>query len=60
MSFASGVTLGQAAGAQAIASAAMMRLTPTPSDRLLGLKVTAAAATKQAGQIGMTLFYKAA
>jgi len=60
VSFASGVTVGQVAGAQAMASAAMMRLTPTPSDRLLGLKVTAAAATKQAGQIGMTLFYKAA
>ncbi|NDE33218.1 MAG: hypothetical protein EB017_15115 [Betaproteobacteria bacterium] len=60
VSFASGVTLGQTAAAKAIESVAMMRLAPASVDRILGLKVTTAAATKQAGQIGMTLFYKAA
>ena len=60
VSFASGVTLGQSSAAKVIESVAMMRLTPSSADRILGLKVTTAAATKQAGQIGMTLFYKAA
>jgi hypothetical protein len=60
VSFASGVTLGQSSAAKLIESVAMMRLAPSSFDRILGLKVTTAAATKQAGQIGMTLFYKAA
>lgn len=36
------------------------RIAPTDSDRIVGVKVDTAAATKQSGTIGLTLLYRAA
>lgn len=59
--WASGITASQSGTAANVTlSTAAMRLAPTSSDRLIGIKFTAAAATKAAGQVGLTLLYRAA
>ena len=40
-------------------STAAMRFAPSASDTLIGIRFTAAAATKAAGQVGLTLLYRA-
>lgn len=59
--WASGITASQNGTAVNVdLSAAAMRLAPSASDRTIGIKFTAAAATKAAGQVGLTLLYRAA
>jgi len=59
--WASGITASQS-GASAVVSlsTAAMRLAPAATDTLIGIKFTAAAATKAAGEVGLTLLYRAA
>jgi hypothetical protein len=45
--------------AQVTLSTAVMRMAASQSDRKVGIKFTAAAATKAAGQVGLTLLYRA-
>jgi hypothetical protein len=41
-------------------STAAMRLAPASTDTKIGVKFTAASATKAAGQVGLTLLYRGA
>jgi hypothetical protein len=43
-----------------VVSTAMVRTAPAAVDRKVGIKFTAASATKAAGTVGLTLLYKAA
>lgn len=60
-SWATGITAAQT-GASAIVtlSTAAMRLAASQSDTKIGVKFTAASATKAAGTMGLTLLYRAA
>ena len=58
--FASGLSVGQSAAATPVYSSTLLRLAKADGDRLLGVKWTTGAATKAAGTLGLTLFYKAA
>lgn len=59
--WASGITASQGGTAVTVdLSTAAMRLAPSVSDTKIGLKFTAASATKAAGQVGLTLLYRAA
>lgn len=59
--WASGITASQGGTAANVAlSTAAMRLAPAATDTLIGIKFTAAAATKAAGEVGLTLLYRAA
>lgn len=55
-----GDTTAQAGGATAIVSKALMRVQPSNWDRKILLDVSTAAATGQAGTIGVTLTYRSA
>ena len=57
--WASGVTVSQAGGMANPLSAALARVNATQSDRKIGIKVTTAAATAVAGNIGLTMVYRA-
>ena len=59
--WASGITASQGGTAVNVAlSTAAMRQTPPTADVRIGIKFTAAAATKAAGTVGLTLLYRAA
>jgi len=59
--WASGITASQSGAAANVAlSTAAMRLAPAATDTLIGIKFTAASATKAAGEVGLTLLYRAA
>ena len=58
--WATGITTSQAGGALNLTlTPAVMRMAATQTDRKVGIKFTAAAATKAAGQAGLTLLYRA-
>lgn len=58
--WASGITASQSGTAANVAlSTAAMRLAPAATDTIIGIKFTAAAATKAAGEVGLTLLYRA-
>lgn len=58
--WATGITTSQAGGALRLTlTPAVMRMAATQTDRKVGIKFTAAAATKAAGQVGLTLLYRA-
>ena len=58
--WATGITTSQAGGALSLTlTPAVMRMAATQTDRKVGIKFTAAAATKAAGQVGLTLLYRA-
>lgn len=55
-----GLTVAQTGGAVTPVSTALMRVLPASADRVVGLKVTTAPATPVAGQVGITMTYRAA
>ena len=57
---ASGITASRDGTAVHLVTPAMLRLAPSASDRKIGVKFTAASATKQAGTVGVTLHLHAA
>lgn len=57
---ASGITASRDGSAVHLVPPAMLRLAPSTSDRRIGVKFTAASATKRAGTVGLTLHYRAA
>lgn len=56
----SGLTVCQAGGQVQVLSKALSRVQASQSDRKIGVKFTTAAATAQAGTIGLTLLYRSA
>lgn len=58
--WAAGITASQNGTAASLVSPAMIRTAATQADRKVGIKFTAAAATKAAGTVGLTLMYRAA
>lgn len=59
--WATGITTSQTGGSvQVSMSAAAMRIAPTDADRKVGVKFTTAADTAVAGDLGLTLLYRAA
>lgn len=59
--WAAGITASQTGtSAQVTFTPTAMRFLDRAADTLLGIKFTAAAATKAAGQVGLTLLYRAA
>lgn len=56
----SSITTCQAGGQSQVLSKAISRVTASDSDRKIGLKFTAASATKAAGTVGITLVYRPA
>lgn len=58
--WAAGITASRDGTAVHLVSTAMARVTPAAEDRKVGVKFTAAAATKAAGTLGLTLLYRAA
>lgn len=56
----SGITTSQAGGQAQVVSKALSRVTASTSDRKIGVKFTTAAATAAAGELGLTLLYRAA
>lgn len=59
--WATGITASQSGASVNVAlSTAAMKMAATQTDRKVGIKFTAAAATKAAGQVGITLLYRAA
>lgn len=59
--WATGITASQGGtAAQVTLTTAVMRMAATQTDRKFGIKFTAASATKAAGQVGLTLLYRAA
>lgn len=57
---ATNVTASRDGTAVHLVTPAMLRLAASTSDRRIGVKFTAASATKQAGKVGLTLHYRAA
>ncbi|WP_316205744.1 hypothetical protein [Bradyrhizobium sp. SZCCHNS1012] len=57
-SIMSGVNVAQTGGVARPTLASAFRITRSPVDRSIGLKVRAAGATPQAGTIGLTLIYR--
>lgn len=57
--WATGVTIAQTGGAVAPLSTAVMRVQATQTDRIVGVKITSAPATAQAGVLGVTMTYRA-
>lgn len=55
-----GITTSQAGGQSQVLSKALSRVTKSDADRKIGIKFTAASATKAAGEVGLTLLYRAA
>lgn len=59
--WASGITNSQSGASSNVnLSTAAMRMAAPTADLKIGIKFTAAAATKAAGQVGLTLLYRAA
>ncbi len=58
--WATGITASQGGTAVHLVSPAMLRTAASSSDRKVGVKFTAASATKAAGTVGLTLLYRAA
>ena len=58
--WASGITASRDGTAAHLVSTNMIRTAATQAHRKVGVKFTAAAATKAAGTVGLTLFYRAA
>ncbi len=58
VTWGTGMTVGQAGTAAAVVSAALSQTTASTSDRKIGVKFTAAAATKAAGTLGVTIMYR--
>lgn len=58
--WASSITASRDGSAVHIVTPVMARVTPTGADRKVGVKFTAASATKAAGKVGLTLLYRAA
>lgn len=56
---ASGIQASRDGTAAAVVTKDLMRVAASSSDRRLGIKFTAAAATKAAGTVGLTLSYRA-
>lgn len=56
----SGLTVCQAGGQVAVMSKELARTAAAAGDRKVGIKFTAGAATKAAGEVGVTLLYRAA
>jgi hypothetical protein len=56
----SGLTVCQAGGQVAVMSKELARTAAAAGDRKVGMKFTAGAATKAAGEVGVTLLYRAA
>lgn len=57
--WATGITASQSGtSAQVTLSPAALRMAATQTDRKFGVKFTAAAATKAAGKVGLTLLYR--
>lgn len=56
----SGITASRDGTAVAVVSTALMALAPASVDRRIGIKFTAAATTKAAGTVGLTLPYRTA
>ena len=56
----SGIATSQAGGQSAVVSRALSRVQKASGDRKIGILFSAAAATKAAGQVGLTLLYRAA
>jgi hypothetical protein len=56
----SGLTVAQAGGQVQVLSKALSRVSASQSDRKIGVLVSTAAATAAAGEIGLTLLYRAA
>lgn len=59
-SWVTGITASQGGTAVHVVSKELVRVVPTNADRKVGLKFTAAAATKAPGLVGLTLLYRAA
>lgn len=58
--WATGITASQTGTTATLAlTTAAMKMAPAQVDRKVGIKFTAAAATKAAGQVGLTLLYRA-
>lgn len=57
---AAGITASRDGTAVQVVTPAMVRLAASASDRKIGVKFTAASATKQAGTVGLTLLMRAA
>jgi hypothetical protein len=57
---AAGITASQDGTAAHLVTKAMVALAPAATDRVIGIRFTAAAATKAAGTVGLTLMYRAA
>ncbi|MFA7557549.1 MAG: hypothetical protein WCZ20_07115 [Hydrogenophaga sp.] len=57
---ATGITASRDGTAAHVVTKEMVALAPAPVDRKVGVKFTAAAATKAAGVLGLTLLYRAA
>lgn len=57
---ASGITASQGGTAVHLVTPTMLRLAASAHDRKIGIKFTAAAATKAAGTVGLTLHMRAA
>lgn len=55
-----GITTSQAGGQAVVTSKALSRVPPSSSDRKLMLKATTAAATAVAGEVGVTMTFRAA
>lgn len=60
VTFATGLTVGQAGGVVQVLSSAMIRAAATQADRKLGVKVSAAAATAADGKLALQAHYVAA
>lgn len=56
----SGITASQNGTSAVLTSPALQRVAPTSDDRRIGIKFTAASATKAAGTVGLTVLYRAA
>jgi hypothetical protein len=56
---ATGIQSSRDGTASAVVTKELLRVTASASDRRLGVKFTAAAATKAAGALGLTLLYRA-
>lgn len=57
---AAGVTASRDGTAAHLVTKEMVALAPAAVDRVIGIKFTAAAATKASGTVGLTLMYRAA
>jgi hypothetical protein len=57
---AAGITASRDGTAAHVVTREMVNLAPAATDRVIGIRFTAASATKAAGTVGLTLMYRAA